>query len=59
LIDRKFAPEKVIFLLSPDMQQKAEWLEKLIKPRGIKVIRWPINDVWDIEHIQLRDLLFR
>jgi len=56
LLDKDFAPENVIFLLSPDMQQKAEWLEKLIKPRGIKVIRWMIDDAWDIEHIQLRVL---
>lgn len=56
LLDKKFAPDNVVFLLSPDMKQKAEWLEKLIKPRGIKIIRWLIDDAWDIEHIQLRVL---
>ena len=54
LLDKKFAPDTVIFLLSPDMQKKAQWLEKLIKPRGIKVVHWPIDDAWDIEHIQYR-----
>ncbi len=56
LIDKTFAPETVILLISPDMQQKAQWLEQFIKPRGIKVIQWPINDAWDIEHIQERVL---
>jgi len=54
LLDKAFAPENVILLISPGMQQKVEWLEKLIQPRGIKVIHWPINDAWDIEHIQYR-----
>lgn len=54
LLDKKFSPESVVLLVSPDMQQKAEWLEKLIKPRGIKVVRWEIDDAWDVEHIQLR-----
>ncbi len=56
LIDKFFAPETVILLISPDMQQKAQWLEQFIKPRGIKVIQWSINDAWDIEHIQERVL---
>ncbi len=54
LLDKSFAPENVILLISPGMQQKAEWLERLIKPRGIKVIHWPIDDAWDTEHIQYR-----
>ena len=41
-------------LVSSDMAPRADHLEKIYKPRGIKVSRWPINDPWDVEHIRNR-----
>ncbi len=55
-LDPGLAPRRVILLVSPDMTQRAQWLESVLKPRGIGVERWPIEDAWDIEHIQQRVL---
>ena len=54
LLDRKFQPDTVVLLVSPDMHQQAGWLEDVLKPTGKKVTRWTIDNPWDIEHIQLR-----
>ncbi len=54
--DPALRPERVIQVVSPDMQQRARWLEELLKPRGVQVDQWPVNDAWDIEHLQERML---
>ena len=53
-LDPGLAPRRVILLVSPDMTRRAEWMEAVLKPRGIAVERWPIQDAWDIKHIQER-----
>ncbi|NEX22437.1 DUF1887 family protein [Thiorhodococcus mannitoliphagus] len=55
-LDPSIAPRRVILLVSPDMRQRADWLEAVLKARGIGVERWPIQDAWDVAHIQLRVL---
>lgn len=59
VLDDRFRPDRVIMLVSPDMQERSQALEAIYKPRGVKVERWPIQDPWDIEHIRNRvmDLL--
>ncbi len=52
-IDSTTQPQRVILLVSADMQQQADWLEAVLRPRGIKLERWPIIDPWDIESIQM------
>lgn len=54
ILDERSKPNQVIMLVSPDMQNRAEQLESIYKPRGIKVGYWPIQDAWDIEHIRNR-----
>jgi len=56
LLDDAVKPRRVILLVSPDMRQRADWLEAIIKIKGIKTERWSINDAWDIEHIRDRVL---
>ncbi len=53
-IDPDLKPDSVILLVSPDMRERAHWLEDIYRPRGIRVEHWPIDNAWDIEHIQLR-----
>ena len=59
ILDERFKPRQVIMLVSDDMMQRSEYLEKIYKPRGIKVSRWKIKNPWDVEHIRQRieDLL--
>jgi len=59
ILDDRFKPEQVVMLVSDDMLKRSEYLEKIYKPRGIKVSRWKIDEPWDIEHIRNRieDLL--
>lgn len=56
VLDPGLAPRRVILLVSPDMTERAGWLEAVLKPRAIAVERWPIQDAWDVEHIQNRVL---
>ncbi len=52
LLDEQFKPKNVIMLVSPDMRQRADWLDAVIKIKGIKSQRWDISNAWDIEHIR-------
>jgi len=54
MIDPAVKPQRVIMLVSPDMQQRSEWLESIYRPRGIKVDRWEVDNAWNIQHLQLR-----
>lgn len=56
ILDDRFRPQKVIMLVSQDMDLRADQLEKIYRPRGIKVERWSIEDAWDVEHIRNRVL---
>ncbi len=58
VLNPETAPKRVILLVSQDMRQRADWLEAILRPRGIGVEQWPIDDAWDVEHIQLRVLEF-
>lgn len=54
ILDDRFRPDQVIMLVSKDMEHRAGHLEKIYKPRGIKVSRWQIDDAWDVEHVRNR-----
>lgn len=56
VLDPAVAPRRVILIVSPEMEQRAQWLEAVLKPRGVTVERWPIDDPWDVEHIEARVL---
>ncbi len=56
ILDPAVAPRRVILLVSPDMADRAHWLEAVLRPRGIAVQSWPIADAWDVEHVQTRVL---
>ncbi|MDD2661385.1 MAG: DUF1887 family CARF protein [Methylococcales bacterium] len=59
ILDDTLRPQKVVMLVSPDMQERSLALESIFKPRGISVERCPINDPWDADRIrdQVEDLL--
>lgn len=56
LLDDLTRPQKVVMMVSPDMAQRADWLESIIKTKGIQTQRWEIKNAWDIEAI--RDSVF-
>ncbi|HFE39494.1 MAG TPA: DUF1887 family protein [Gammaproteobacteria bacterium] len=53
-LDKTLTPKRIIFLVSPDMQKNAQWLEQTLKPRGIKITYWEIAHAFDIEYLQHR-----
>lgn len=55
-LDPDFRPQEVILLHSPDQEYRAHCLELVLKPTGIKVSRWSIQDARDVEHIRDRVL---
>lgn len=52
LLDSEMKPEKVVLLVTPQMQQQADYLEQVIKPRGIKVQQQPLNVVDDFDAME-------
>jgi hypothetical protein len=55
-LDPYFRPNEVILLYSPDKEYRASCFESVLKPTGVKVTRWPIQDARDVEHIRDRVL---
>lgn len=55
-LDPLVAPRRVILLVSPDMAERAGWLQEVLGARGIVVRQWSIDDAWDVEHVQTRVL---
>lgn len=51
MLDDAIKPQKVIMLVSPDMRERANALESIFKPRGIRVEQYPIGDPWDAGQI--------
>jgi hypothetical protein len=60
-LDPEVRPARIILLVSPDMGQRADWLEEVLRRWVAQIERWPIEDPWDVEHVQQRmlDLLER
>lgn len=55
VLDIKLRPQKVIMLVSPDMQQRSQYLESIFKKQcGVEVERHEIKDPWDLEAITLQ-----
>ncbi len=59
LLDNTMKPEKVILLVTPQMRERAGYLEKVIKPRGIQVIQHSIKieDDFDAMEEQLMNVI--
>jgi len=54
ILDETLRPQKVVMLVSADMQERSQALENIYKPRGISVERCLIDDPWNPEHISLK-----
>lgn len=52
LLDNEIKPEKVVLLVTPQMQQQANYLEQVIKPRGIKVQQQPLDVSDDFDKME-------
>ncbi len=50
-LDPDFRPNEVILLHSPKEDYHASCIEAVLKPTGIKVSHWQIQDTRDVEHI--------
>ncbi len=52
LIDPKLGVKRAILLVTPDMEQRADWLKAVLQPRGIAVEIRKLTDAWDFEGAQ-------
>jgi hypothetical protein len=55
-IDPRTRPDEVVLVVSHGKTEQAGWLEDTLKPRGIRVSRWAIDDPWDIVQVRERML---
>ncbi len=53
VLDRRFAPRRVVLLVSPAMRQHAEWLRQALEGRA-RCELLDIDDAWNIPHIRER-----
>lgn len=49
ILDDNLRPQKVVMLVSPDMQERSVSLENIFKSRGIRVERCLIDNPWDAD----------
>jgi hypothetical protein len=56
VLDPNFRPQEVILLHSPAKSYQTDCLEAVLKPTGVTVSRWTIQDPRDIEHLRDRIL---
>jgi hypothetical protein len=56
VLDPALGPQRVILLVSPEMERRAEWLEAVLRRYSVCAARWLIRDPWDLEHVQTRVL---
>ncbi len=54
LLDSSLEARRAILVVTPDMHERAGWLEEVLRPRGIRSELWPIDDAWDFDAIQSR-----
>ncbi|WP_243389205.1 Card1-like endonuclease domain-containing protein [Conservatibacter flavescens] len=47
ILDNKFKPKKAIFLVSPQMKNQANYLEKVFKEKGVSVSQEQITDIFN------------
>lgn len=52
MLDDAIKPQKIVMLVSQDMQERAKALESIFKPRGIAVEQHQIKDPWDADPIR-------
>ena len=52
LLDSEMKPEKVVLMVSPQMQGQADYLEQVIRPRGIKVVQQKLDILDDFDDMQ-------
>ena len=55
-LDPAFAPGQAVLVTPPDRRSEAEWLEAVLKPRGIHCSRWTVGDAYSVAG--LRDRIF-
>lgn len=59
LLDNEMRPEKVVLLVTEQMEKQADYLERVIRPRGIKVVHRQLRiiDDFDAMENELIDLI--
>jgi hypothetical protein len=55
-LDPELKPGEIVMLVSPDMQQRADWLAGVLQPAGIRIQRLGLADAYDVEAIRERVL---
>ncbi|WJW76673.1 DUF1887 family CARF protein [Thiohalobacter sp. IOR34] len=56
LIDPTLDVKRAVLAVTTDMTERADWLEAVLRPRGIRVERLELGDAWDYDQTQSRIL---
>jgi len=58
VLDPLFRPEKVVLCFAPEMSSQSTRLTRILREAGLKVDDWPVDNSWDIAHLNERLLTF-
>lgn len=53
-LDERFRPCRVCLLCAPHFQTQADRLTIILQESGVGVVRWLLDDPWDLDHIRQR-----
>lgn len=52
VLDPEFGPARLVMLVTPEMSQRAQWLESVLRSRThVKVERIEVTDAWDMHGV--------
>ena len=59
VLDKKYKPDEVVLLVSPQMKAQGEWLQAVLRGKVEKVSVWPMNHPWDVDaiYVEIQRLL--
>ncbi len=61
LLDPEFRPQRAVLVVSDRMRTQAEWIEAVVRDRGVRCEFYRLSDPWDYHQVlcEMRELLER
>ncbi len=51
ILDKKYKPQKVVLLVSPEMSEQGQWLETVLGQLDVAIDIWALENAWDVDYL--------